>query len=93
MKIRPLWDNVLIRRAEAPTQSSTGLFLPPSQEPDVIAEVVAVGRGKLLDNGSLLEPEVRAGDRIVLHKYAGHEITIDGVKHYFVKGEDILAVL
>lgn len=93
MKIHPLWDNVLVRRAEAPKQTTSGLFLPGSQEPEVIAEVVAVGRGLQLSNGTLREPEVRVGQRIVLSKYAGAEIVIDGVKHLFIKGVDIEAVL
>jgi chaperonin GroES len=94
MKIRPLWDNVLVKRVAAESKTSTGLFIPTNaQEQQNIAEVVAVGRGRILDNGTLREPEVRVGQRVVLAQYAGAEIDIDGVKHVFVQGVDIIAAI
>lgn len=94
MAIRPLYDRVVVRRIESDTRTSGGIVIPDSaaEKPDQ-AEVIAVGPGALLDNGQLRPLTVRVGDRILLGKYAGSEIRLDGEDLLVVRESDILAVI
>lgn len=94
MAIRPLYDRVVVRRIESDTRTSGGIVIPDSaaEKPDQ-AEVIAVGPGALLDNGQLRPLPVRVGDRILLGKYAGSEIRLDGEDLLVVRESDILAVI
>ncbi|HEX3698955.1 MAG TPA: co-chaperone GroES [Polyangia bacterium] len=94
MKIRPLYDRILVKRLEEQTKTAGGLFIPDSaKEKPMEALVVAVGNGKIQDNGSLRKLEVKAGDKILFSKYSGNEIKIDGTEHLILREDDILAVI
>ena len=94
MKIRPLYDRILVKRIEEQNKTAGGLFIPDSaKEKPQEALIVAVGNGKIQDNGSLRKLEVKAGDKILFSKYSGNEIKIDGTDHLILREDDILAVL
>ncbi|HEY6475306.1 MAG TPA: co-chaperone GroES [Polyangia bacterium] len=94
MKIRPLYDRILVKRIEEQTKTAGGLFIPDTaKEKPMEAMVVAVGNGKIQENGSLRKLEVKAGDKILFSKYSGNEIKIDGTDHLILREDDILAVL
>ena len=94
MKIRPLYDRILVKRIEEQQKTAGGLFIPDTaKEKPQEALVVAVGNGKVQDNGSLRKLEVKAGDKILFSKYSGNEIKIDGTDHLILREDDILAVI
>jgi chaperonin GroES len=94
MKLTPIGDRILVKRVEGETMSKGGIIIPETaKEKPQEAEVVAVGTGKLLDNGERLRPPVNAGDHILFAKYAGDEIKIDGVEHLIVRSDEILAIV
>ena len=90
---RPLYDRVLVRRLESETRTAGGLVIPDSaKEKPQEGQVVAVGPGKTNDNGSVTEPGVKAGDRILFSKYAGTDVNVDGDDHIIIREDDVLAV-
>lgn len=94
MNIRPLQDRVLVRRVDEEEKTKGGILIPDSaREKPMEGKVVAVGNGKILDNGTKVSPEVKAGDRILFGKYAGTEVKIDGEEHLILREDDILGVL
>ena len=94
MDLRPLHDRVLVRRLEEQETKRGALFIPDSaKEKPQQADVVAVGNGKLLDNGERAALEVKAGDRILFGKYSGSEIKIDGEEYLILREDEILGVL
>ena len=94
MKIRPLYDRILVKRIEEQNKTAGGLYIPDTaKEKPMEALVVAVGNGKIQDNGSLRKLEVKAGDKVLFSKYSGNEIKIDGVDHLILREDDILGVL
>ncbi|KPC53786.1 co-chaperone GroES [Amantichitinum ursilacus] len=94
MKIRPLHDRVVIKRVEAEEKTASGIVLPgaAAEKPD-LGEVVAVGTGKVLDNGSVRELSVKVGDKVILGKYSGQTVKVDGEELLVVREEDIFGVL
>ena len=94
-EIRPLHDRVIVRRIETDqTKTSGGLFIPDSaKEKPQEGEVVAVGKGKVLDNGTRLDPDVKAGDRILFGKYSGTEVKLDGEEYLIMREDEILGVI
>ena len=94
MKIRPLYDRILVKRIEEQTKTAGGLFIPDTaKEKPMEAMVVAVGNGKIQEDGSLRKLEVKAGDKILFSKYSGTEVKIDGEEHLIMREEDLLAIL
>ncbi len=94
MSFKPLNDRVLVKRVEIEEKTAGGLFIPETaKEKPSRGEVIAVGSGKILDNGSRLPLEVKAGDIVIFGKYAGSEIKIEGVEHLILREEDILAIV
>jgi chaperonin GroES len=94
MDLRPLHDRVLVRRLEEQESMRGGLFIPDSaKEKPQQAEVVAVGSGKLLENGERAPVEVKPGDRILFGKYGGSEVKIDGSEYLILREDEILGVL
>ena len=94
MKIRPLYDRILVKRIETKEQVRGGIIIPDTaKEKPMEATVEAVGEGKFDDNGKRVALTVKAGDRILIGKYAGTEIKIDGEEHLIMREEDLLAVL
>jgi chaperonin GroES len=94
MKIRPVNDRILVLRVEEDQKTAGGIIIPDTaKEKPQEGKVVAVGPGKVADDGNRTPPEVKAGDRVLFAKYAGTEIKIDGVEHVFMREDDILGVL
>lgn len=94
MKIQPLGDKIIVQRLEAEEKTASGIFLPESaKEKPQHAKVVRVGTGKVLDNGKKQDFQVKEGDTIILGKWGGTEIKVEG-NEYIVLGEDeVLAVV
>ena len=94
MKIRPLQDRVLIKRVEEQEQVRGGIIIPDTaKEKPQEAEVVAVGPGKIDDDGKRLPVDVKVGDKILVGKYSGSDIKIDGQDYVIVREDEILAVV
>jgi len=94
MNIKPLHDRVVIKRMEEEKLSAGGIVIPDSAtEKPIKGEVVAVGEGKALDNGSVRAPKVKAGDTVLFGKYSGTEVKLDGTDYLVVKEDDIFAIL
>lgn len=94
MNVRPLYDRVLVKRNEEPVKSKGGLFLPETaKEKPIEGTILAVGEGKLADDGSLSPLQVKPGDRIVFGKYSGTEIKVDGEDRLILREDDILGVI
>ncbi|HET6148516.1 MAG TPA: co-chaperone GroES [Polyangia bacterium] len=94
MKIRPLYDRILVKRLEEQSKTAGGLYIPDSaKEKPLEALVVAVGNGKVQEDGSLRKLEVKAGDKILFSKYSGSDIKIDGTEHLILREDDVLAVI
>jgi chaperonin GroES len=94
-QIRPLHDRVIVRRIDASeSKTSGGLYIPDSaKEKPQEGEVVAVGKGKLLENGSRVEPDVKAGDRVLFGKYSGTEVKLDGEELLIMREDEILGII
>ncbi len=95
MKIKPLSDKVVVKLLEAKEMTSGGIYLPETgQEESHVAEVMAVGDGRVIDNGTLVKPGVQAGQKVVIRgKWAGDNVTVDGVEYKVVGENDVLAIL
>jgi chaperonin GroES len=94
MKIRPLYDRILVKRLQEQEKTAGGLYIPDTaKEKPIEARIIAVGSGKLLEDGSVRKPEVKAGDKVLFAKYSGTEVKIDGEEHLIMREEDILAVV
>ena len=93
-KFRPLHDRILVRRIEKEEKTTGGIIIPDTaKEKPVEGQVVAVGNGKVLEDGTLRALEVKAGDRILFGKYAGNEIQVEGVEHLILREDEILGVV
>lgn len=93
MKIKPLGENVLVRQKKADEVTSFGLVLPDKDEKKAEGEVIAVGPGKLLENGSRSTMDVKAGDKVILKNWGGDKVEIDGEELKIVSQDEILAVI
>jgi chaperonin GroES len=94
MKIRPLQDRIIVKRIEEEEKTKSGIIIPDTaKEKPMEGEVIAVGTGKILENGKKQPLEVKAGDRILFGKYAGTEIKIDGVEHLIMREDDVLGII
>lgn len=92
--MKPLGDRVIIRVLEKEEKTKSGIFLPDTaKERPSEGEVVAVGAGKVYDNGQRVALEVAVGDKVMFSKYAGTEVKIDGVDHLVISERDILAII
>src|SRR3989338_11635061 len=93
-KIRPLHDRVIIKRIEEEEKSKCGIIIPDTaKEKPQEGKVVAVGKGKVNDDGKLIPLDVKVNDRVLFGKYSGSEISIDGEEHMIMREEDILCVI
>lgn len=94
LKIRPLHDRVLVQRAEEETKTAGGIVIPDNAaEKPLKGEIVAVGTGKILENGNVRPLAVKVGDKVYFGKYAGTEIKIDGVEYLMMREEDLMAII
>ncbi len=93
MKLKPLADRVVVKPIEQEEKTAGGIVLPDTaKERPQEGEVVAVGEGKLLDNGERVPPQVKVGDRVLFAKYGGTEVKVDGVEYLILRESDILAI-
>jgi chaperonin GroES len=94
MNVRPLQDRLLVRRVEEEEKTKGGIIIPDAaKERPLEGNVISVGSGKRLEDGTLVALDVKAGDRILFGKYAGTEIKIDGIDHIILREEEVLGVL
>jgi chaperonin GroES len=94
MKFRPLHDRLIVKRLEGEEKTKGGIIIPDTaKEKPQEAKVIAVGKGKITDDGKLQPMEVQKGDRVLVGKYSGSEIKIDGEEHLIIREDDVLAIL
>lgn len=94
MKLKPLHDRILVKRLDSEEKTSGGLYIPDSaKEKPLQGQVIAVGKGKLLEDGSVRALEVKEGDRILFGKYAGTEIKLSGEEHLILREDDVLGIV
>jgi chaperonin GroES len=94
MKIRPLHDRILVKRLEGEEKTVGGIIIPDNaKEKPMEGKVVAVGNGKVLENGTVRKLEVKAGDRVLFSKYSGSEVKMDGAEHLILTEGDILGII
>ena len=94
MKVKPLYDRVIVRRVEEEETTKGGIIIPDTaKEKPQEGEIVAVGSGKLNDKGERIALQVKEGDRVLFGKYSGNDITIDGEEHLIMREDDIIAII
>jgi chaperonin GroES len=94
MKVRPLHDRLIVKRLEEEEKTKGGIIIPDTaKEKPIEGKVIAVGKGKIKEDGTKIPMEVKKGDRILFAKYAGTEVKIDGEEHLIMKEEDVLAII
>jgi chaperonin GroES len=94
MKIRPLQDRLIVKRVAEEEKTKGGIIIPDTaKEKPIEGKVLAVGNGKVLEDGKVRPLDVKAGDRVLFSKYAGTEVKLDGEEHLIMREEDILGVI
>jgi len=94
MKIRPLHDRIIVKRLEEEEKTKGGIIIPDTaKEKPIEGKVIAVGDGKVKEDGTKVPMEVKVGDRILFSKYAGTEVKIEGEEHLIMRQDDILAIV
>jgi chaperonin GroES len=94
MKIRPLQDRVIVKRIGEEEKTKGGIIIPDTaKEKPMEGKIIAVGKGKLLEDGKVHPVDVKVGDRVLFGKYAGTEVKIDGEEHLIMREDDILGVI
>ena len=94
MKIRPLQDRVIVKRLEEEEKTKGGIIIPDTaKEKPQEGKVIAVGKGKMTEDGKVIPLDVKAGDKILFGKYSGTEVKIEGEEHLIMREEDILGVI
>jgi len=94
MKVRPLYDRVLIKRLDTEEKTKGGIIIPDTaKEKPQEGKVIALGKGKLLDDGSTKALDVKVGDKVLFGKYSGTDINIDGEDYLILREEEILAIV
>ena len=94
MKIRPLYDRIVVKRVEEKEQMQGGLYIPDTaKEKPQEGEVVAVGKGKRLEDGKVVALDVQVGDRILFGKYSGSDIKLDGDEYLIMREDEVLGIL
>ena len=94
MKIRPLHDRILVKRIDEEAKTKGGLIIPDTaKEKPMEGKVIAVGKGRVDEDGKLHPLDVQAGDRVLFGKYSGSEIRVAGDEHLIIREDDVLAVL
>ncbi len=94
MKIRPLHDRVIVKRLEEERTSPGGIVIPDTAaEKPIQGKVVAVGKGKILEDGSVRAPDVKVGDKVLFGKYSGPEVKVEGEELLVMREEDLMGVI
>ena len=94
MKFKPLKDRILVKYSDEPEKSAGGLYIPDSaKEKPQKGEVIAVGAGKITDDGKLQKMEIKVGDKVLFEKYSGSKINIDEMEYLIIREDDVLGIL
>jgi chaperonin GroES len=94
MKIRPLYDRIVVKRIDEEETTRSGIIIPDSaKEKPQEGEVMAIGKGKRLEDGKMAALDIKAGDRVLFGKYSGNEIKLDGTEYIIMREDDVLGVL
>jgi chaperonin GroES len=94
MNIRPLQDRILVKRLESETTTKGGIIIPDSaKEKPAEGKIVAVGKGRIADDGKVIPMDVKVGDKILFSKYGGNEVKIDGEEYLIMRQDDVLGVI
>jgi chaperonin GroES len=94
MKIRPLYDRIIVRRIAEEEKTKGGIIIPDTaKDKPTEGEVVAAGKGRLTEDGKAIPMDVKKGDRILFSKYGGNEVKIDGVEYLIMREEDVLGII
>ncbi|MGD0276658.1 MAG: co-chaperone GroES [Syntrophales bacterium] len=94
MKIRPLQDRVIVERLAEEEKTKGGIIIPDTaKEKPIEGKVIAVGKGKITEDGKLVKPDVKTGDRILFSKYAGSEVKVEGKEYLIMREDDILGII
>ncbi len=94
MNIRPLHDRIIVRRLDEKEQTKGGIIIPDSaKEKPIEGEVIAIGNGKILEDGSVRKLDVKKGDKVLFGKYSGTEVKIEGEEHLIMREDEVLAVI
>ena len=94
MKIRPLQDRILVKRIDEEEKTKGGIIIPdPAKEKPQEGKVIAVGNGKIGDDGKVQPLDVKKGDKLLFSKYAGTEVNLDGEEHLIIREDDVLGIL
>jgi chaperonin GroES len=94
MKIRPLQDRILVKRLEEETKTAGGIIIPDTaKEKPVEGTIIAVGKGRVADDGTIIPPELKEGDRVLFSKYGGNEVKIGGEEFLIMNEGDVLGVI
>jgi chaperonin GroES len=94
MKIRPLQDRIIVKRLEEETKTKGGIIIPDTaKEKPIEGKVIAVGKGKVTEDGKVLALDVKVGDKVLFSKYGGTEVKIDGEEYLIMREDDILGVI
>jgi chaperonin GroES len=93
-KIRPLHDRIVVKRLEQETKSKGGILIPEAaKEKPMEGEVIAVGNGKILEDGKVRPLDVKKGDKVLFGKYSGSEVKIDGIEYVIMREDDIMGII
>ncbi len=94
MNLRPMQDRIIVKRVEEETKTAGGIFIPETaKEKPQQGEVVAVGKGKVKEDGTVIPLDVKVGDKVLFGKYAGTEVKLEGADYLIMREDDILGVL
>jgi chaperonin GroES len=94
MKIRPLQDKIIVKRLEEETKTKGGIIIPDTaKEKPLEGKVIAVGKGKITDDGKLIKSEVSVGDKILFEKYSGTDVKIDGEEYLIIKEDNVVGII
>ncbi|MBW2270663.1 MAG: co-chaperone GroES [Deltaproteobacteria bacterium] len=94
MKIRPLQDRIIVKRIDEEEMSKGGILIPDTaKEKPQEGKVVAVGKGKVLENGKIQQLDVKKRDRVLFSKFAGTEVTLDGTEYVIIREDDVLGIM
>ncbi len=94
MKVKPLHDRILVQRIEEEERTKSGIIIPDTaKEKPIMGKVIAVGDGRILENGQKVPLSVKEGDRVLFGKYAGTEVKIEGEEYLIMREDDVLAII
>ena len=94
MKIKPLADRIVVKPSEAEEKTASGIIIPDTaKEKPMQGEVVAVGQGRVTDNGTFVKLELKVGDKVLYGKYSGTEVTFDGNEYLIMRESDVYAII